>query len=80
MKKKGGDHDTYVFCHDGFEYKQVKAKISRGSGYKTYSRSLWTQMRMLLRLDKNQEVADLLLCPMDHKTYLGILREKSIIR
>ena len=86
LKKKGfvhkekGDHDWYVFCHGGREYKQIVAKVSRGSGYKTYSQSLWTQMRRLLALDKNQDLHDLLLCPMNHETYLDILRDKSIVR
>ena len=78
--KRKGNHDWFVFCHDGREYKQVMAKVSRGSGYKTYSPSLWTQMKKLLALDRNSQVHDLLTCPLDRDEYLEILKHKRIVR
>jgi hypothetical protein len=86
LRKKGfvlaqgqGDHDYYFFRHNGKDYKQVKAKISRGSGYKSYGDSLVAAMKKLLALDTNKEVRDLLNCPMDHQTYLEQLRTKGIL-
>ncbi|RKX26102.1 MAG: hypothetical protein DRP45_04420 [Candidatus Zixiibacteriota bacterium] len=77
--KSGSDHEWFVFCYNDKEYKHIMAKISRGSSYKTYPESLWKRMKIMLRLQKNQEVHDLLTCPMKHEQYLEILRKEGEI-
>lgn len=86
LQKKGfvfqkgiGDHDWYYYSYNGKEYKQIAAKISRGSGYKDYPDSLLKCMRILLHLDSLQEVRQLLLCPMDAEEYKSILDGKDLL-
>jgi hypothetical protein len=74
-----GDHDWYYFFHNGKKFKQVCAKISRGSHYKTYHSRLIDRMKKLLQLDSLQDTKDLLECPMDKNQYLLMLKEKGII-
>lgn len=86
LKKKGfifqkgiGDHDWYYYSYNGKEYRQIAAKISRGSGYKDYPDSLLQRMKNLLHLDSLQEVRQLLLCPMDAAEYKAILDQKNML-
>ena len=76
-KKGVSDHDKYCLYVDGKWYTQVFARISRGSGYKTYGEELLSRMRKALCLDKLQDVKDLLGCPMEKEQYLKILKEKK---
>jgi len=79
LKKGQGDHDWYIFYYKDKKYGQIKAKISRGSSYRTYPISLWTRMRKLLQLENNKQVSDLLTCPLDKDKYLEILKEKEVL-
>jgi len=77
--KTGSDHDWYVFCHDGKQYKQVMAKISHGAGHRTYPQALWKRMKTFLQLDNEAQVSDLLKCPMGRDKYVGILKQKNLL-
>jgi len=41
-------------------------------------KSLWSQIRKQLKLDKNSEAVDLLNCPMDGEQYNEILMSKGV--
>jgi hypothetical protein len=73
------DHTWYHFVHKGKECRHIAAKISHGSGYKTYDVSLLGKMKCRLALDTLDEVRQLLWCPMDHSSYVAILTKKGIL-
>lgn len=77
--KPGSDHDWYVFVQSGRKFKQIMAKISRGSDYKTYPEALWKRMKTRLQLSSNEEVRNLLSCPMDSEEYSQILKNQNLI-
>jgi len=86
LKSKGfvfdkghGDHDWYYYVHNGKQYRHICAKLSRGSGYKTYGEGLLRRMILLLRLDTLGEVKRLFECPMDAVEYKAILKRKNQI-
>jgi hypothetical protein len=70
-------HDQYVFEHNGRRYPHIRARISRGSGFKTYGIGLWSKMKKLLQLETNQQAYDLLTCPMNHQEYLALLEQNE---
>lgn len=76
---KSTDHHWFSFSHNGKAYPQIAAKISHGSGYKTYGNSLLKKMKKLLALNSLRQVHDLLACPMDGKQYRKILASQSIL-
>lgn len=85
LKKKGfvenpGDHQYFHFEHAGKAYKHIVAKVSRGSGYKTYGQNLWCKMTQRLQLDGNKQTHDLLTCPLDKDGYLEVLRKKGTVQ
>lgn len=79
-KRRGkGRHDVYCLFHDGKWYTHIKVLLSRGSGHKTYPMALWKRMRILLQLERLEEVQALLECPMSGDEYESILKKKGHI-
>lgn len=66
------DHRVYVFYHKG-KKTSARTKISTGTGYKVYDDNLLGKMKRQLLLDTNQEVRDLVSCPMSQAEYTKIL-------
>jgi len=84
LQKKGfvkaiesSDHEKYYFSFKGKKYKHIVVKISRGSSYKTYGINLLKLMKGRLCLDSNDQIYDLLECPMDFEKYIELLKEKG---
>ncbi len=75
--KDGGDHIFFRHMVDG-KYSSVYTKVSHTKKLKDISRDLLTLIRKQLRLDTNQEVSDLVECPLSEEGYNEILREKGI--
>ena len=69
-------HHTYLrHEHEG---KQTGAYtyISRGSALKEYSGDLLASMVRQLKLNKQQDVVDLVECPLDADDYVAVLKKK----
>jgi hypothetical protein len=71
-------HRYFHHAHEGRET-GAYAFTSRGSKFKTYGPELIARMKKTLRLDTNQQVVDLVLCPMSADDYLALLREKRVL-
>ena len=75
--KKGRDHDYYIFEHPGLTT-QVYTKLSRGSGYKTYDKTLLGDMKDQLKLTTMQ-LLQLIDCTMDGTEYLKALISQGVV-
>ena len=75
--KSGGDHIFLRHMVDG-KYSSVYTKVSHTKKLKDISRDLLTSIRKQLRLDTNQEVFDLVECPLSEEDYNNILKEKGV--
>jgi len=83
LPKKGFEveeaHHIYFHYHYDGKDTGVYTYISHSTKHKDYSGRLMTEIRKQLRLDSNQDVVDLVNCPMDEETYQRILREKGFL-
>lgn len=77
--KETGTHHIY-FHHqiDGIAT-GISTYLSHSKKTRDYSGNLLTSVRKQLELDSNQEVADLVNCPMSEADYLEILSTKGFI-
>ncbi|MFQ5810078.1 MAG: hypothetical protein ACE5JM_10710 [Armatimonadota bacterium] len=68
-------HRVYHFYHAG-----KKPPIFRliSHGQREIPEGLLGRMRLQLRLATNQQVRDLLECPIEHADYLRILRDRGV--
>jgi len=74
FQQEQGDHRFYNLIFQG-KKTSIRTKISIGTKYKVYGDPLLAEIKKQLRLPKKQELADLLLCPMDYEAYCARLIE-----
>lgn len=77
LESKKRDHDFYFLEVEGFRT-QIYTKLSRGSSYKTYNKQLLGMMKNQLKLT-NEQLLELIDCPMDLAKYLNVLVEQGAI-
>lgn len=77
-RNASGDHISFHYKVDG-KYTSVITHISHSRRVREISRDLLLLMRRQLKLDRSQEVKDLVECPMSIEDYNQILSSKSII-
>lgn len=77
--KKNSNH--HIYFHHNFNGIDtgVYTYISHSKRISEYSGRLLTDVRKQLKLDSNQEVVDLVNCPMSEDEYNQVLRQKGLI-
>jgi len=65
-------HRFYYYEHNG-KLTSIRTKISTGSGYKTYSESLISQLKKQLKFNSKKELLDFINCPMTAEEYKDLL-------
>ena len=81
IQEKGKrDHDYFYFQHNGKKFKHICARLSRGSGYKSYQECLWKLMKIRLQFDNKKDLENLLRCPMSKENYEAFLQKKGQIK
>lgn len=76
MVNKKGHHIFFYHIQDGRET-GIRTKISHTAKMKDISNDIISAIKRQLKLDTNAEVKDLIECPMDEATYIGLLRKKG---
>jgi len=84
LPKKGFTKDEdnhHIYFHHHYNGKDtgVYTYVSHSTKKKVYSGRLITEIRKQLQLDSNQEVVDLINCPMDEEQFQNILKAKGFI-
>ena len=74
---RGRDH-IWLFHEYGGRETGPRTKVSRSSKLKDYAGDLLTQVRKQLHLDRNEQVVDLVECPLDGDAYNKILIAKGV--
>jgi len=77
--KEEDKHHIYFHHHLNGVATGVSTYISHSKKISDYSGRLLTDVRKQLELDSNQEVVDLVNCPMNGEQYNDILRQKGLI-
>ena len=77
FSKKSGSH-IYFYHRVHGKFTGPMTKVSHSPKVKEISDNLITQMRKQLKLDNNQQVRDLVNCPMSGDDYTEFLKSKGI--
>lgn len=76
---KGKRDHSYFFLYVNGKKKAIFAKISHGARAKEIDSYILGKMRKTLKLESNQQAADLLTCKMIAEVYLDHLRKDGHI-
>lgn len=76
-RESSGDHIYFYHEHNGRET-GVSTRLSHSRKMRDISGDLLRSICRQLRLDRTQEVVDLLKCPMDGESYNEILIKKGV--
>jgi hypothetical protein len=77
-KNPSGDHVYFHLERGGLET-GVYTKVSHTKKHRDISGGILTAIRKQLHLEMNQQVADLVRCPMTREEYLAILIASGVI-
>lgn len=78
VKDENGHHIYFHHYYNGLAT-GVSTYISHSKKTRDYSGRLLTEVRKQLELDSNQEVVNLVNCPMGEDEYNEILRQKGFL-